>query len=135
LKLHTSTQDQTVRRLDIIIKNGRETTNRIAGVSNLSITGLGRLWDAVGLAGLWDGRIEGPTGVSESGDSMRFLMRFIGERFAEDLEEDSSVVEPTLILVAMEDCIDNLDRLLRRADDDDDELAKEIPVFCQVLDR
>jgi hypothetical protein len=134
LKLHTSTQDQTVRRLDIIIKNGRETINRIAGVSNPWITGSGRLWDAVGLAGLWDGRIEGPTSESESGDSMRFLMCFIGERFTEDLEEDSSVVEPTL-LVAMEDCIDNLNRLLRRADDDDDELAKEIPVFFRMLDR
>ena len=63
---------------------------------------------------------------------MRFLLRFIGERIAEDWEEDSSVAEPTL-LVAMEDCMDNFDRLLRRVDDD--ELANEIPVFCRVLVR
>lgn len=61
---------------------------------------------------------------------MRFLLRFIGEPIAG--EGDFSVAEPTL-LVSMEDCMDNIDRLLTRADDD--ELANEIPVFCRALDR
>lgn len=115
------------------VKKGGETTNRRAGVSNLSITGTGRLWDAVGLAGLWDGRIDKPVGVSESGESMRFLLRFIGERIGGDWGEESSVAEATLLVVAKEDCIDNLDRLPRRADDD--ELGNGIPAFCRVLDR
>ena len=72
-----------------------------------------------------------PTAVSESEDSMRFLLRFVGERIAGDCEEDSSVAEATL-LEAMEDCIDNIDRLLRRADD---EPAKGIPAFCRALVR
>jgi hypothetical protein len=68
--------------------------------------------------------------VSESGESMRFLLRIIGERIGGDWGEDSSVDEATVL----EDCIDNLERLLRRADDDDGP-GNEIPVFCRVLDR
>jgi hypothetical protein len=60
---------------------------------------------------------------------MRFLLRFSEERITEDRGEGSSVAEAAL-LVAVEDCTD---RLLRRVDDD--ELAKEIPIFCRVLDR
>lgn len=90
------------------------------------ITGTGRLWDAVGLAGLCDERIEGPTGVSESGESMRFLFRFIGEHIRGDCGEDSSVDEAMVLEV-------HLERLLRSAADD--ELGNDIPVFCRVLDR
>ena len=63
---------------------------------------------------------------------MRFLLRFIDERIGGDWGEESSVAEATL-LVAMEDCKDNLDRVLRRADDDEQDNG--IPVFCRVLDR
>lgn len=56
-------------------------TNRLAGVST---TEVGRLWDAKELGSLRDEWIEEPTAVSESGDSMRFLLRFIGERITRD---------------------------------------------------
>ena len=132
-----------------------DTTNWIAGVT---MTGAARLLDAEGLGNLRDEGIEGPA-VSESGDSMRILLRFIGERRVRDsLESKRSKVEEPLglglpvedgdglpeweeeeenfsgpeLTLAMEDCIDNLDRPLRVYDD---ELANEIPVFCRVLDR
>jgi hypothetical protein len=50
-------------------------------VADVSTSEAGRLWDAKELG---IERIEGPVAVSESGDSMRFLLRFIGERIARD---------------------------------------------------
>jgi hypothetical protein len=140
--------NRDVRRFGILEMIENSATNRIAGIS---ITGAGRLCDAEGF--MWDGRTEG---ASESGDAMRFLLRFVGERIGGDPKrsvaeellgielsvrdgenlpewEEDAVVDPNEglsgpeLTLAMEDCIDNLDRLLARADDD--ELANEFPVF------
>lgn len=72
-----------------IIEN--RTTYRIAGVL---ITGTGRLCD---VEGLMHGRTGWATDDSESGDSMRFLLRFMGERITGDSPESKrSVVEELL---------------------------------------
>jgi hypothetical protein len=69
------------------------TTNRVTGVS---ITGASRLWDAKEFGSLWDELIEVPTAVSESGDSTRFLLRFIGERITGDSPESKRCEEELL---------------------------------------
>lgn len=74
------------------------TTNRMAVVS---ITGVSRLWPPKGCDSLWDERIEVPTAASESGDSMRFLLRFVGERITRDSPESKRCVEEELELLGL----------------------------------